>query len=136
MTKDHPFVRPKRPSLRPDLAPARALRAGVVEDAACGTGEAGAKRPRRPRAQRYAHQPGTPSPSTPDGITALPKCLIIGGESPPLKLSNLRGTPGHCIIITGSTGDRPVVILGGSGNKTVEIIDSSYIVISNLVIDS
>src|SRR5215472_18968640 len=83
MTKDHPFVRPKRPSLRPDLAPARALRAGVVEDAACGTGEAGAKRPRRPRAQRYAHQPGTPSPSTPDGITALPKCLIIGGESPP-----------------------------------------------------
>ena len=55
---------------------------------------------------------------------------------PPLKLSNLRGTPGHCIIITGSTGDRPVVILGESGNKTVEIIDSSYIVISNLVIDS
>jgi hypothetical protein len=43
----HSFVRSKRRSLRPDLATARALRAGAVEDAACGTGETGAKRPRR-----------------------------------------------------------------------------------------
>jgi hypothetical protein len=57
----HPFVRPEpRPSLRPDLAPAGARLAGAVEDAACGTGEAGAQRPRRRRAQRYAPQPGTP----------------------------------------------------------------------------
>ena len=55
----HPFVRSKRPSLRPDLAPARALRAGAVEDAACGIGAAGAKRPRRRRAQRYAGRRGT-----------------------------------------------------------------------------
>lgn len=41
MTQDHPWVRPRRPSLRPDLAAARARRAGAVEDAACGTGEAG-----------------------------------------------------------------------------------------------
>src|SRR5215472_1199819 len=82
MTKDHPFVRPKRPSLRPDLASARALRAGAVEDAACGTGEAGAKRPRRPRAQRYAHQPGTPSPLAIGGLPPRQKPLTIGGESP------------------------------------------------------
>jgi hypothetical protein len=51
----HPFVRSQlRLSLRPDLAPARALRTGAVGDAACGTGEAGAKRPRRRRAQCYA----------------------------------------------------------------------------------
>jgi len=62
--------------------------------------------------------------------------LLLPGNYPPLKLANLRGAPGHCIIITGSTGDRPTIILGESGNKTVEIIDSSYIVISNLVIDS
>src|SRR5215471_415081 len=118
MTKDHPFVRPKRPSLRPDLAPARALRAGVVEDAACGTGEAGAKRPRRPRAQRYAHQPGTPSPSTPDGITALPKCLIIDGESPPPRLrKENRAAARGPIPSSGALKDSRLVRLGESAGS-------------------
>jgi len=53
-----------------------------------------------------------------------------------LKIANLQGAPGHCITITGQAGKRPAVILGEIGNKTVVIIDSSYIVISNLVIDS
>jgi hypothetical protein len=66
---------------RPDLTPAGVLRAGAVEDAACGTGAAGAKRPRWRRAQRYAYQPGTLSP-LPPGVTAPQKNLIIGGESP------------------------------------------------------
>jgi hypothetical protein len=70
------------------------------------------------------------------GLTPGDTLLLVPGNYPPLKLATLRGTPGHCIIITGSTGDRPAVILGESGNKTVEIIDSSYIVIRNLVIDS
>jgi hypothetical protein len=69
------------PASRPGAA--RVPRAATVEDAACGTGEAGAKRPRRCRARRYAQYAGTPSTPTPGRVTAPPKCLIIGGESPP-----------------------------------------------------
>src|SRR4029077_771524 len=62
----HPFVRPPPwPSFRPDSASARARRAGAVEDAACGTAEGGAERPRRRRAQRYARLPRGSSPRMP-----------------------------------------------------------------------
>jgi hypothetical protein len=61
--------------------------------------------------------------------------VLTAGEYPPLTIANLAGAPGRCITITGPAGDRPAVIFGEIGNKTVEIIDSSYIVISNLVID-
>jgi len=62
--------------------------------------------------------------------------LLTPGYYGPLKIANLRGAPGHCITITGQAGNRPAVILGETGNRTVEIIASSYIVIRNLVIDS
>jgi hypothetical protein len=62
--------------------------------------------------------------------------LLTPGNYPPLKIANLRGAPGHCIVISRLTGNRPAVILGEIGNRTVEIIDSSYIVIRNLVINS
>ncbi len=48
-----PLFGRKGPSLRPDLPYRRAPSADAVQDAACGTGEAGAKRPRRRRARRY-----------------------------------------------------------------------------------
>jgi hypothetical protein len=62
--------------------------------------------------------------------------LLATGNYPRLRIANLSGAPGRCITITGQSGDRPAVILGEIGNKTVEILASSYIVISNLVIDS
>lgn len=61
---------------------------------------------------------------------------LAGGEYARLKIANLRGAPGRCITVTGPAGHRRAVILGEIGRKTVEIVDSSYIVVSNLVIDS
>jgi hypothetical protein len=61
--------------------------------------------------------------------------VLTAGEYPRLTIANLAGAPGRCITITGPAGDRPAVIFGEIGNKTVEIIDASYIVVSNLVID-
>jgi hypothetical protein len=61
--------------------------------------------------------------------------VLAAGEYPRLTIANLAGAPGRCITITGPAGERSAVIFGETGNKTVEIIDSSYIVVSNLVID-
>ena len=71
---DHPCL----PTWRCQSA-ARSPRRGCR---ACGTGEAGAKRPRRCRARRYAQYAGMPSTLTPGRVTAPPKCLIIGGDPP------------------------------------------------------
>lgn len=59
--RPHPFVRSGRqsPSSRP--RPPSARRAGAVQDAARGTGGAGAQRPGRPRAQCQPRQRGTSS---------------------------------------------------------------------------
>ena len=73
--RDHPPVPTWRPPERCAQTPSR--------DAACGTGEAGAKRPRRCRAQRYAYQPGTPSPLAIGGVTAPPKMLDHWWGVPP-----------------------------------------------------
>lgn len=70
------------------------------------------------------------------GLAPGDALLLTPGNYPPLKIANLRGAPGHCITITGQTGNRPTIILGEIGERTVEIIDSSYVVLSNLVIDS
>src|ERR1700719_4382862 len=61
--------------------------------------------------------------------------VLAAGEYPRLTIANLAGVPGRCITITGPAGDRPAVIFGKIGNRTVEIIDSNYVVVSNLVID-
>jgi hypothetical protein len=70
------------------------------------------------------------------GLSPGDVLLLAPGEYPRLRIANIRGAPGRCITIAGPTGDRRAIIFGASGNKTVEIIDSSYIVIRNLVIDS
>ena len=95
----HPFVRPQRPSLRPDLPPGRAPRADAVQDAACGTGEAGAKRPGQRRARRYpggrgtissrGYRPASPpltngqGPTVPHSITSSARASSNGGMSRP-----------------------------------------------------
>jgi hypothetical protein len=61
--------------------------------------------------------------------------VLVAGEYPRLTVASLAGAPGRCITITGLAGDRPAVIFGEIGHRTVEIIDSSYVVVSNLVID-
>jgi hypothetical protein len=70
------------------------------------------------------------------GLAPGDTLLLTPGNYPPLKIANLSGAPGRCISITGLAGNRPAVVLGEIGNKTIEIIDSSYIAINNLVIDS
>jgi hypothetical protein len=69
------------------------------------------------------------------GLVAGDTLVLEPGEYPRLTIANLAGEPGRCIAITGAAGDRPAVIFGQIGNRTVEIIDSSYIVLRNLVID-
>jgi hypothetical protein len=69
------------------------------------------------------------------GLVPGDTLVLAGGEYPRLAIANLAGAPGHCITITGPAGERPAVIFGEIGNRTVEIVDSSYVVVSNLVID-
>jgi hypothetical protein len=69
------------------------------------------------------------------GLVPGDTLVLTAREYPRLTIANLAGAPGRCITITGAAGDRPAVIFGDIGNKTVEIIDWSYIVVSNLVID-
>ena len=53
-----------------------------------------------------------------------------------LTIAHINGAPGRCVTITGpATGPRAVIV-GEIGSKTAEIIDSSYVVVSNLTIDS
>jgi hypothetical protein len=62
--------------------------------------------------------------------------LLTSGRYPRLTIANLNGEPGRCITIAGpAAGPRPM-IAGQTGHNTVEIVDSSYIVVSNLTIDS
>ena len=69
-------------------------------------------------------------------LTAGQTLLLAPGEYPRLVIANIRGAPGRCITITGPTGSRRATIFGEIGNNTVEIIDSSYVIVSNLMIDS
>jgi hypothetical protein len=69
------------------------------------------------------------------GLVPGDTLVLTAGEYPRLTIANLAGAPGRCITITGPAGDRPAVIFGQIGNRTVEIIDSSYVALSNLVID-
>jgi hypothetical protein len=62
--------------------------------------------------------------------------LLAAGRYPRLTITNLNGEPGRCIMITGPAAGPHPVIAGQIGHNTVEIVDSSYIVVSNLTIDS
>jgi len=64
------------------------------------------------------------------GLVPGDTLVLASGEYPRLIIANLAGVSGRCITITGPAGDRPAVILGEIGNRTVQIIDSSYIVIA------
>lgn len=61
---------------------------------------------------------------------------LAPGNYPLLILQHLNGTMNNCITITGPSSGPPAVIQGVSGNNTVEISSSSYLVLKNLVIDS
>jgi hypothetical protein len=53
-----------------------------------------------------------------------------------LPIAHITGAPGRCITITGpATGPRAVIV-GAIGSNTVDIVDSSYVVVSYLTIDS
>src|SRR5438552_11251349 len=67
------------------------------------------------------------------GLVPGDTLVLAAGEYPRLTIANLAGAPGRCITITGPAGDRHAVILGQIGNKTGEIIDSSYILVPNPV---
>jgi hypothetical protein len=53
-----------------------------------------------------------------------------------LTIARITGSPGRCITITGPAAGPRAVIVGQAGSNTAEIIDSSYVVVSNLTIDS
>jgi hypothetical protein len=62
--------------------------------------------------------------------------LLASGRYPRLTIANLNGEPGRCITVTGPAAGQRAVIVGQNGHNTAEIVDSSYIVVSNLTIDS
>ena len=62
--------------------------------------------------------------------------LLKSGRYPRLTIANLIGEPGRCITVTGPPAGPRAVIAGQAGHNTVEILDSSYVVVGNLTIDS
>lgn len=61
---------------------------------------------------------------------------LAAGRYSKLYINRLRGTEAAWITITGPASDSPAVITGSYGYNTVEILDSSYVAIQNLRIDS
>jgi hypothetical protein len=61
---------------------------------------------------------------------------LAPGTYPRLKISGLNGNPSAWITISGPTTGPPAVIAGEFGYNTVEILNSSYVAIENLRIDS
>lgn len=61
---------------------------------------------------------------------------LVAGTYPGLHISGLRGTASHCIVITGPASGPPALIQGAARANTVEIVDSSFLAIQNLTIDS
>lgn len=62
--------------------------------------------------------------------------LLAPGEYPRLRIAGLHGAPRRCITITGPAGPGRATIVGEIGHRTVEIVDASYVVVRNLVLDS
>src|SRR5690242_16354393 len=61
---------------------------------------------------------------------------LAAGSYTRLYLHGLNGTPDAWITITGPDSGPPAVILGEPEHNTVEILNSSYVAIENLTIDS
>jgi len=61
---------------------------------------------------------------------------LASGTYNRLKITGLNGTPNDWITISGPSSGAPAVIAGEYGYNTVEIINSSYVAIENLRIDS
>ena len=62
--------------------------------------------------------------------------LLAAGRYRRLTIADLNGEPGRCITVTGPTAGQRAVIAGEVRHSTVDIVSSSYIVLSNLAIDS
>jgi hypothetical protein len=61
---------------------------------------------------------------------------LVPGEYPRLSITGLHGAPGRCITIAGTARPGRATIVGEPGHRTVEIVDSSYVAVKNLIIDS
>jgi hypothetical protein len=61
---------------------------------------------------------------------------LAAGQYPRLFITALNGTESEWITITGPSSGPPAVIVGAEGHNTVEIVNSAYIAIENLRIDS
>src|SRR5215469_12755864 len=61
---------------------------------------------------------------------------LAAGSYRPLTIAGVKGAPGRCVTITGPTAGPRAIIIGEPGHNTLEIADSSYLVVANLTIDS
>lgn len=61
---------------------------------------------------------------------------LAPGTYPRLYIQGLNGAPDRWITITGPASGPPAIIIGEPRHNTVEILDSSYLAIENLQIDS
>lgn len=61
---------------------------------------------------------------------------LAAGNYPGLYISGLRGNSSQCIFITGPVSGSPATIQGVAGNNTVELVNSSFLALKNLTIDS
>lgn len=60
---------------------------------------------------------------------------LAAGSYPRLRIAGIHGAPGHCVRITGPMSGPRAVITGEYGHRTVDIVASSYVILSNLVVD-
>lgn len=105
--------------------------AGNARGAAAGDdlcSESGTSRRVIANPSNYAHTLRTLQP----GQTMV----LAPGNYSRLNIVDLRGRPGKCIVITGPTEGPPAVIQGAPRLNTVDIVNSSYVALKNLVIDS
>lgn len=61
---------------------------------------------------------------------------LAAGNYAGLYISGLHGTSSQCIAISGPSSGTPAVIQGVVGKNTVEIVNSSFLALKNLTIDS
>lgn len=62
--------------------------------------------------------------------------ILAPGQYPPLAITNLNGRRDAWITITGPSSGPPALIAGEAGSNTVEIMNSSYVAIESLRINS
>lgn len=58
------------------------------------------------------------------------------GQYPPLAIAKLNGEPDAWITIKGPATGKPAAVVGEIGSNTIEIVNSSFLAIENLRIDS